>query len=109
ENAGLPLYYGTHFIPFTKHKAVPDSADGRRFVDIDLSILGQPPDVFEIYEFGIRREYERVSLRLFREKRAEILQRFLDRPSIFLTPHFRHKYERQARDNLLRSIAQLTR
>jgi predicted metal-dependent HD superfamily phosphohydrolase len=76
-------------------------------VDIDLSILGQPPERFWEYESQIRREYEWVPENVFTEKGAEILQRFLSRKSIYGTAFFFDKYKRQARINLEASIQKL--
>ena len=78
--------------------------DADLVVDVDLSILGQNEKRFDEYEVGIRAEYAWVSTELFNAKRAEILQRFLDRKMIYATEHFSRKYERQARGNLERSI-----
>ena len=80
-------------------------------IDIDLSILGQPPDRFDAYETEIRTEYapviEERGTAAFNSGRAGILRRFLDRPAIYSTEHFRARYERAARANLQRSIERL--
>jgi predicted metal-dependent HD superfamily phosphohydrolase len=44
---------------------------------------------------------------VFASKRAEILQRFLDRSHVFATEWFRQKYEKPARRNLEASIMRL--
>jgi predicted metal-dependent HD superfamily phosphohydrolase len=76
-------------------------------VDIDLAILGQPEERFDEYERQVRAEYKWVSEEMFRKGRSNILQNFLNRPHVYRTPHFQHKYEQQARKNLTRSIHQL--
>lgn len=91
----------------TKHAAVPDSADGRLMVDIDLAILGQPAPVFDAYERAIRQEYAFVAETAFRAGRASILATFLARPSIYATSAFRQRYEDAARANLTRSVLAL--
>jgi predicted metal-dependent HD superfamily phosphohydrolase len=91
----------------TKHDALPDSDDSRLLVDIDLAILGAPVERFDEYERQVRQEYSWVADAIFRPKRREILQAFLDRPHIFSTSHFRSRYEAQARANLERSITAL--
>jgi predicted metal-dependent HD superfamily phosphohydrolase len=88
----------------TRHDAVPSGADAESLVDVDLSILGAPPGRFDEYEQQIREEYAWVPDFVFRRKRAEILEGFLARPAIFSTAHFRSRYERQARENLARSL-----
>ena len=88
----------------TRHEAIPSGADAELLIDVDLSILGAAPERFDEYERQIREEYGWVPAFVFRRKRAEILEGFLARPSIFSTVHFRSRYERQARDNLARSL-----
>jgi len=91
----------------TKHDSIPVIQNEKILVDIDLSILGRSPEKFHEYETKIRREYEWVPELVFREKRIEILQGFLNRRYIFLTTQFREKYESQARQNIISSIALL--
>lgn len=78
--------------------------DAPLLMDIDLAILGQTSERFRQYEREIRQEYAWVPEPIFREKRAAILQMFLDRPVIFQTVSFRSRYEEQARENLFSSI-----
>lgn len=75
--------------------------------DVDLSILGETEKTFDDYEGGIMREYAHVPEDVFRKKRAEILQGFLNRSRIFRTSYFHGRYEERARKNLERSIARL--
>lgn len=95
----------------TRHDSVPGDADSRLVVDIDLSILGQPAERFDAYEEEIRREYAPViearGEARFDAGRARVLRRFLERPAIYSTGHFRRKYEEAARANLRRSIERL--
>jgi predicted metal-dependent HD superfamily phosphohydrolase len=88
----------------TRHEALPSGADAELLVDVDLSILGAAPERFDEYERQVREEYSWVPDFVFRRKRAQILRGFLARPAIFSTPHFRGRYERQARANLERSL-----
>jgi predicted metal-dependent HD superfamily phosphohydrolase len=85
----------------------PHDRDAELFIDIDLSILGAPPDMFACYDADIRREYHWVPVDTYRAGRARILQQFLDRPVIFRTLHFHHHLEPQARTNLKRAIRAL--
>ncbi len=86
----------------TRHDAAPEGADGRLIVDVDLSILGSPPDAYDRYEDAVRREYRFVPGFLFRKKRRQFLDSFLRRDAIFLTEPFFELYESQARSNLRR-------
>ncbi|MBI4991981.1 MAG: pantetheine-phosphate adenylyltransferase [Candidatus Harrisonbacteria bacterium] len=92
----------------TIHKAVPTDPDAQLLTDIDLSILGKLAAEFDEYEKKIRKEYSWVSEDQFRAGRTAILRSFLARPSIYATEYFRNKYEKQARENLARSLAKLS-
>ncbi len=89
-------------ILLTKHRDidVPQSIEGKLLLDIDLSILGQQPDVFSEYEENIRREYSFIDDVTFLSRRKKFMSRFLQRPFIFHSDFFRNKYEVQARKNL---------
>jgi predicted metal-dependent HD superfamily phosphohydrolase len=89
----------------TRHDAEPAPGDARLVVDIDLAILGAERERFDEYELQIREEYAHVPPEIFRAKRGEILQSFLDRPAIFGTPTYRERFEAKARENLARAIA----
>ena len=91
----------------TQHSEVPDTADARLLVDIDLAILGAAPVRFDEYERQIRDEYAFVPGPLFRAKRGEILRGFLERPALFLTPALAQRFDAPARANLRRAIAAL--
>ena len=98
----------TRLILATRHISVPSEDDARILVDIDLSILGQLPAVFDEYERGIRREYAHVDEPAFRKGRSMIVRRFLERKTIYGTPVFQERYEASARQNLSRSLKMLT-
>jgi predicted metal-dependent HD superfamily phosphohydrolase len=91
----------------THHTAVPDDADQRLLVDIDLSILGAASPRFDEYEEQVRAEYQWVPGFIFRRERRKILQQFLDRVRIYQTAPFFERLETRARTNLRRSIEQL--
>jgi len=91
----------------TRHAQPPQGDDQKLLVDIDLSILGAQASRFEQYELQVRQEYSFVPDFFFNRKRKKLLQSFLDRENIFLTPPFQQKYEARARYNISRSIAAL--
>ena len=95
------------YIMATKHTGEPLSGDAAIVVDIDVSILGRSPDEYEIYEQAIRQEYRWVPMPIYRRKRIEVLESFLNRPALYDSDHFRSRYEQQARENLQRAIANL--
>jgi predicted metal-dependent HD superfamily phosphohydrolase len=90
----------------TKHHTA-DSADGQLVLDIDLSILGQPPEVYERFEVEIRREYAWVDAAAYAAGRAAVLLRFDEREHIYRTPLFRERFEEAARKNIAAAIAKL--
>jgi len=92
----------------TKHVKPPETPNEKLIIDVDLSILGKPADVYADVEKKIRAEYHIYSDEDFAKGRADILQSFLDRPHIYNTEHFRSKYEAKARKNLARAIERFT-
>jgi predicted metal-dependent HD superfamily phosphohydrolase len=93
----------------TRHVAPPAIADaaGSLLCDVDLSILGRPPEDYNRFERGVRAEYAWVPAPVYRAQRARILARFADRQPLYRTPHFQRRYEASARANLRRAIGQL--
>jgi predicted metal-dependent HD superfamily phosphohydrolase len=81
--------------------------DATLFLDMDLSILGASPGVFDAYEQAVRREYVWVEEPAWKAGRGTVLRGFLERPHIFHTPEFRERFERQARENMARSVERL--
>ena len=92
----------------TKNHDASMHADAPLLVDVDLSILGRPPEQFWEYERQIREEYAWVEKTVFAAKRAEILDRFLARERIYQTDLFFHRMEAQARANLRASVQRLS-
>jgi predicted metal-dependent HD superfamily phosphohydrolase len=84
----------------TRHEAVPADIDAQVLVDVDLSILGAPQPRFEEYERQVREEYRWVPGPIYRRKRRQVLESFLERPTIYSTQRFIERYEAQARRNL---------
>ena len=91
----------------TKHASVPSSPDEQLICDIDLSVLGREPEIFDAFERRIRREYAWVPEPTYRRERSAVLSGFLRRRSIYQTDQFRHRYEASARANLQRLLDQL--
>lgn len=91
----------------TRHEAPAELDDSKLVVDIDLSILGVEEEVYARFEIKVREEYRWVPGPLFRSKRAEILESFLARPTLYSTTPFRDRYEAPARRNLTAAIAAL--
>lgn len=91
----------------TDHKTPVENIDEALAVDVDLSILGKPEEVFSDYNQNIRKEYLWVLENQYRAGRKQVLRSFLDRSQIYQTKQFRQKYEESARVNLERAIRSL--
>jgi predicted metal-dependent HD superfamily phosphohydrolase len=91
----------------TRHQMIPDAADARLVCDIDLSILGREPEIFDDFERKIRREFAWVPEPAYRSSRSEVLAGFLRRRFIYQTEYFRAWYEASARQNLKRILSEL--
>ncbi len=85
----------------------PADPDIDLMLDADLSILGQPDDVYDAFETAIRAEFRAVPDAAFRAGRGRVLRRFIEQPRIYRTPHFHERYEAAARANLGRALAAL--
>lgn len=79
------------------------------FLDIDLSILGQDPVIYQEYTQQVQQEYSWVPQEIYNVKRIEILNRIMSWKSIYRSTHFGMKYEVQAKINLSTEIAILIR
>lgn len=98
----------TELILATKHNALPKNDLEKILVDVDLSILGESPEVFDLYERQIREEYNWVPEEGFRAGRIKVLEGFLNRDWIYSNPIMRKNgYEGRAQENLRRSLAAL--
>lgn len=95
----------THQVPELEDRSARQ--DAALFLDMDLSILGAPPEVFDAYEGAIRREYDWVSETDWRTGRGAVLRNFLARPRIYHTDLFTERFEAPARANMARSIDKL--
>ncbi|MFC5480427.1 N-methyl-D-aspartate receptor NMDAR2C subunit [Massilia suwonensis] len=81
-----------------------EGGDARLVIDVDLAILGAEPTRFAEYEEQVRAEYATVPFELYRQKRGELLARFLERPAIYGTAELHARLEKRARMNLGRAI-----
>jgi predicted metal-dependent HD superfamily phosphohydrolase len=81
--------------------------DAQLLVDIDLSILGSPAERFQRYDLDVRREYAWVPGSRYGQARAQVLQRFLDRPRLYHGEAAVALLEDQARINLAAALLRL--
>lgn len=81
--------------------------DGRYFLDMDLSILGAEPPEFRTYCNQIRQEFHFVPDEEYLAGRIRVLERFLDRSSIFFSTWGQRRFEQRARINLVMELERL--
>ena len=108
--AGVPLatVQRVHaLVMVTRHDAMPDSADERLLVDVDLAILGAEPAAYERYRTAVRAEYAHVTGDQWRAGRAAVLRSLLAKEPLYRTPTARDRWTTQAHRNLRAELATL--
>jgi predicted metal-dependent HD superfamily phosphohydrolase len=70
-----------------------------------LAILAALPERFAEYEQQIQQEYSWVDADLYRVKRAEVLNYFLEMKPLYQTEYFRDLLQAQAKYNLTSSLS----
>ena len=90
------------------HDPAADDLTGQVLCDADLAILSAPPDRYDAYLAGVRRDYAHVSDTDFPAGRAAVLRDLSGRERLFHTPYAREHWEPAARANLARELAGLT-
>lgn len=88
-----------HILATRKHR-LSGNADTNLLTDADLSILGQPWEVYQQYKSNIRKEYQIYPDSIFYAGRKKMLEHFLRMECIYKTPSFRQRYEEKAKENL---------
>lgn len=83
--------------------------DCELFLDMDLSILGATPEVFDAFDTAIRHEFHVVPDKVFYPRRRDVLSGFLARERIYLTERFHELYDTKARANLSRVVEALSK
>lgn len=91
----------------TTHRDGDFAGDTALVIDIDLSILGQRPEIYAQFERAIRREYWWVPRARYVAGRSALLQKFLTRSAIYQHDLLYEKYEKQARANIAAALEQL--
>jgi predicted metal-dependent HD superfamily phosphohydrolase len=88
-------------ILITKHHQVWEKDfDGRVLVDADLAILSSDREVYWKYVRAIRQEYAWVPEERYLVERRRVLEKFLQRKSIYFTSLMLEQAEQAARNNL---------
>ena len=92
----------------THHQPVSEDIGGARLCDADLSAMGADWDTYVDNIAGIRLEFPHLNDKAWRKGRSKFVVKFLDRRWLFSTWEGRHRWEDQARANMVRELACLS-
>lgn len=90
------------------HQALSTDRDSQILLDADLAILGSAEANYQAYAQAIRLEYAWVPEADYRKARKQVLEKFLQRESIYFTPQLSATLEAKARQNLQTEIVALS-
>jgi len=90
------------------HKPHLNSPEEKYFLDADLSILGATEYIYFQAAANIRKEYAHFNDEDFNRGRSAVLQKFLERDTIYYSSIFQSKCEQQARTNIKKEILKLS-
>lgn len=96
-----------HQILATKSHELSENSDTNYFTDADLSVLGQPWEIYTRYYKGVRKEYSIYPDLVYNPGRKKVLNHFSEMDRIFKTDYFYNAFEAQAKQNLEREITLL--
>jgi predicted metal-dependent HD superfamily phosphohydrolase len=114
EALGLPARVvedAVRLVKVTAHldaRKAPPAEDEAWIIDLDLCILGQEPYRFMDFEHSVAEEHAGIPRPLYFHRRGRFLRTLLQRPALFLTAHFRERYEATARRTSHSSAARAT-
>ncbi|CAA6798337.1 MAG: Unknown protein, partial [uncultured Sulfurovum sp.] len=83
------------------------SKENALFLDADLAMLGSSYTTYKNYANNVRKEYAIYNDTDYFFGRKKVLKAFLVKERIYETLHFYDKYEKQARDNILKEYNSL--
>lgn len=91
----------------TKDHQDHSDSDTGYFLDFDLAILGESPEVYKDYSRKITEEYSVYPDFLYKTGRKKVIQHFLAMDRIFRTKEFQDAYGQQAVENLRTELEEL--
>ncbi len=89
------------------HAPARDGIDCQALSDADLGSLAAEPQKYRTYRDNVRREFAHIDLLDYIDARMCLIQKLLDRPSLFATP-LAAQWEDAARENLQAELHRLT-
>lgn len=96
----MNLIIATDYIKFKSSEC--RSTDQKIIRDLDFSIFGSSPFLFDLYNKSIKEEYLNfgVSPETYKKERDNFFVKCLKKERLFLTDFFYSKYEKSARENI---------
>ena len=92
----------------TTHREPPRDQDTRLMVDIDLSGFALPWEEFARESEAVRAEFGHLSDEEFYASQMRFLRSLVERARFYSSDFFHQRYEDQARENVTRTLRQLT-
>lgn len=90
----------TFILATEHHQLLIENNDLAYFLDLDLSILAEPSNIYQSYYQNIQKEYAHINAVVYKIGRAKILGQFLTKKRIFYSDFFYKNSEKIARANL---------
>ena len=78
------------------------------FLDADMSILGSDRETYMEYAGKIRKEWMHIPDQMYLEGRLKFLTKILEKSCIFYTEYGKHRWELQARKNMMYELKLLS-
>jgi predicted metal-dependent HD superfamily phosphohydrolase len=100
-------FVGELILATRNHSGAELTKDAKLFLDMDLSILGAPEEIYREYSKAIRKEYSWVPSFMYRRSRKKILKGFSERDHLYFTEEMIERFEKQARINIEDEIRSL--
>lgn len=91
----------------TKSHSKSTDSDTNYFTDADLSVLGQPWEIYSLYYKNVRKEYAIYPDFIYNTGRKKVIQHFLSMNSIYKTDYFYNQFEKVAKENLMKELSYL--
>ena len=91
----------------TKSHSKSTDSDTNYFTDADLSVLGQPWEIYSLYYKNVRKEYAIYPDFIYNTGRKKVIQHFLSMNSIYKTDYFYNQFEKVAKENLMKELSSL--
>jgi predicted metal-dependent HD superfamily phosphohydrolase len=77
------------------------------FLDLDLAVLAEDWNDYDLYRQSIRKEFNQYPEPIYKSGRRNALQQILHKEAIYYSPDFQETMEAKARQNLSRELSLL--